>query len=532
MKIKRIACFLLAFVLLCGALVACDDGKGGEIDGEENYDGTLASLDFGGATLDVCVSACQDKEVSFRPGNVYTKGPDNAATSEPIAKKVLARNKKVGEDLGITLNYTTVDLWYNDIMPYLEVLLAGDGSDAPDVFHNDVYAMSKALLSGYLWNVSDPGYDAKGNEVKSYFDFDSDCWYKDYMEGATYSKDKMYILAGDYNLDMIRYAWVFFVNINLWDASFGSLSEEDGWGFNTYESVCEYIEDTGDWFYDDMITLSTIAHNDAGGSTQGKTDVNDAQIGCVLNDNYYRMFFLCSGNSLYEWTKNGKTCAPGEGTPSFIGLNDIGDIVDVGNKVTEIYNTKGVLPRVDGVDGHVKLFMDGKAVMGMLYLGEMESDQMRGTSFQRGILPFPSYSTKAEITTMVHDQAEVDCILNNATSFAMASAFLQYVNEQSGDILNMYYEDVLKFKYNDSKGARDMIDVVYGTVTSPFHMLSDFLVYDAITDVQIKAKTLKETFRHDAINNRPSTYSGAYATSRDALQASLEAALAKFNALQ
>ncbi len=532
MKIKRIACFLLAFVLLCGTLVACNGDDGDKTDGDDKYDGTLTSLDFGGETLEVCVSACQDKEVSFRPGNVYTKGPDNASTSEPITKKVLARNKKVADELEITVQYSTVDLWYNEIMPHLEVLLAGDGSDAPDVFHNDVYAMSKAMLSGYLWNVSDPGYDAKGNEVKSYFDFTSDCWYQEYMEGATYHKDKMYILAGDYNLDIIRYAWVFFVNVNLWDASFGSLSEEDGWGFNTYESACEYIEDTGDWFYDDVITLAGIAHNDAGGSAQGKTDVNDAQIGCILNDNYYRMFFLCSGNSTYEWTKNGKPCAPGEGTPSFIGREDTSEIVALGNKVTEIYNARGIIPFVDWYDGHIKLFMDGKSVMGMLYLGEMESDQMRSVSFQRGILPFPSYSGKADITTMVHDQAEVDTILNNANSFAMASAFLQYVNEESGDILNTYYEEVLKFKYNDSKGARDMIDMVYGTIASPFHMLADFHVYDSITDESIKGMSLKECFKGDAVANRDSTYSSKYASVRDSLQTALEEVLRKFNALQ
>lgn len=197
---------------------------GGGIDGDKDYDGTLASLDFAGETLKVCVSACQDKEVSFRLGNVYTKGPDKVDTSEPITKKVLARNKKVA------------------------------------------------------------------------------------------------------------------------------------------------------------------------------------------------------------------------------------------NKLTQIYHSKGILPHVDHYDGHVKLFMEGKGVMGMLYLGEMESEQMRNTGFDRGILPFPSYSTSAEITTMVHDRAEVDTILNNASSFAMASAFLQYINEESGDILNTYYEEVLKFKYNDSKGARDLTD--------------------------------------------------------------------------
>ncbi|MBO5755108.1 MAG: hypothetical protein J6R89_03505, partial [Clostridia bacterium] len=222
---------------------------------------------------------------------------------------------------------------------------------------------------------------------------------------------------------------------------------------------------------------------------------------------------------------------PQDHTVEIVNAAKLENVGSVENTVEiKIYNAKGVLPFVDWYDGHVKLFMEGKAVMGMLYLGEMESDQMRAVSFQRGILPFPSYSTQVDITTMVHDQAEVDVILNNASSFAMASAFLQYVNEESGEVLDMYYEEVLKFKYNDSKGARDMIDIVYGTIASPFHMLADFQVYDNISDDSIMS--VKECFKADAQANRACTFSSSYATSRDVLQDSLEAALTKFNALQ
>ena len=176
------------------------------------------------------------------------------------------------------------------------------------------------------------------------------------------------------------------------------------------------------------------------------------------------------------------------------------------------------------------MFMDGKIVMSMAELGEMESEQMRGTSFKRGILPFPRYDrayTDA-VTTVVHDQAEVDTILNNAKSFNMASAFLQYVNEESMEILEMYYEEVLKFKYNDSKGARNMIDLVHETIDSPFDSVISAKVFGtSTTAVQFYA-----SFQQDAVANRNSTFSSTYAESRDAVQTQLDTMLEEFAKLQ
>ncbi len=524
---KRILCLLLAVFMICGCLVACND-DGGDVDGGVKGD-DWANLDFKNSTLTVSVSENADEEVTFGPAHVYTKGPDKPS-QEAVQKKVLVRNKKVAEDLNINLVYQTTDYWYDGVLPHLEQLVGGDAADAPDVYNNDIYGLAQAMLNGYLWNVTDPGLDANGKEVTSYFEFDHDCWYKEYMEGASFSKDKLYMVVGDYNIDILRFAWVFFVNIDLFDSTFGSLTEEDGYGFNTYETLCEYITDTGDWFYDDMIGLAGMAHNDAGGSTQGKTDREDAQIGVCLNNLAQRIFVWGSGVSVYEWTKNGKETTPGNGTPALIGKEDTDAMVKLGDKYTELYNAKGVIGG-NGIAAisSVEWFMDGKILMTMAELGEMESEDMRNTSFKRGILPFPRYhrSYTDSVVTVVHDQAEVDCILNNASSFNMASAFLQYVNELSTEILDIYYEEVLKFKYNDSKGARDMIDLVHDTIDSPFDSVMSARVFATAGGNQFFV-----AFQNDAIANRLSTFSSTYAETRDAVQDALDKMLGDFNKLQ
>ncbi len=553
---KSVLSILLVFAMLMG-LVACmdvqdipsppddvetpdtgetpDNGETPDEDdtglnGGELIDGNWAGLDFKDATLTVSVSVNNPTEVGFKNAGVYTRGPDTPS-QETVQKKVLARNKKVADDLNVTLEYQTTDFDYDLILYHLETLVYGDPTDAPDIYNNDVYSLAQAMLNGYLWNVTDPGLDGNGNEVTGYFDFSHEAWYKEYMEGATFSKDKQYLLAGDYNIDIMRFAHVLLVNTDLFDATFSGLTEADGWGFNTYESACKFIEDTGRWFYDDMIALSAIAHNDAGGSTIGKTDINDAQIGLCLNDLASRVVISGSGVSAYEWTKNGKKCAPGEGKPAFV--TDTTNLVKLGFKYTELYNAKGVIGggSLSAVDS-VQLFMEGQTVMTLATLGEMETEQLKNTRFTRGILPFPRYSSELDgITAVVDDSAEVDCILGNTSSFAMASAFLQYVNELSSEVLDAYYEDVLKIEYDDdSKGARAMIDLVHDTVDSPFDsVMSDSVFAQA---GEYGEKQLYQYFEDDAMANRSSTITSAYDIIRGALQARLEIMLAKFRKMQ
>lgn len=526
---KRFLSLFCVLALLAACFVSCDEGGEGGDTGDENYDGTLASLDFGGETLTVSVSVNDPEQVTFKNAGLYTKGPDKSST-ETVQKKVLARNKKVAEDLNATVIFQTTNWGVAEVQAHLEQLVTNDAGDAPDVYNNDILPMSTAMLNGYFWNVTEPGLDAKGNAVKSYFDFDADCWYGEYMRGATLSSGRLYLLVGDYNIDILRFAWVLFVNIDRWNATFAGLSPEDGWGFTDYESACDFIAETGDWFYDDVIALSALAHNDSGGSTQGKTDKGDEQIGLCINSVAPRIFTWGSGVSVFMWTKNDKACAPGEGTPSMIPVADTDPLVRLGDKYTALYNGKGVLASGIAVKDSTTMFMDGKIVMSMAELGEMESAEMRGTSFKRGILPFPRYAREYTdgINTVVHDQAEVSAILNTADNFSLASAYMQYINEESVEILDVYYEEVLKFKYNESRGARAMIDMVHDSIDSPFDSVMSINLYNRAIGNNTHFYT---SFQQDALLVRNSTFVSTYEKQRETLQVTLEKMIADFEKL-
>ena len=161
-----------------------------------------------------------------------------------------------------------------------------------------------------------------------------------------------------------------------------------------------------------------------------------------------------------------------DGKPTMI--SDIDEMNRMGQKVREIwaygYTGEGIYQENDlDCIGH---FMQGGALFTPSMMGELESDEFRGANFDKGLVPIPKYddSRQTDYHTMMNVGAELSAILVNAPSFTRASAYLQYINEQSEDVKNEYYNFSLKFKYNDDPSIRSMIDLVYETIDSPFGM--------------------------------------------------------------
>ncbi len=519
MRKTKLICLVLALLMVCATLASCtgDGADGPGYSGDRGEDGSWDNVDFGGATLTVEVSGAQDPQGTFPACNIYTRGPDSGTTTDEIQKKVLTRNKKVADDLNINVEYKpNSNLAYDGVLAHVESYVRGAAEDSPDVLDNDIYGLVRAMMNGYLWNVSNPGEDKNGNEVYSYFDFSYDGWYEEYMKGASYDSNKLYLLAGDYHIDLVRFAWVFFTNIDLFNETFASTD------YKSYDYMVEYIIGTDEFLYEDLTYLAKTGWVDKG-TTSDETDLGD-QIGLCLNNVCPRIFLACSGLSVVEWSGG----AEGKGTPSIYAPTSEGAnrLATLSQLYTALYNAEGV-HYINDVLPSTTEFFSGNIVLSMAKLGEMESASMRDTKFTRGILPFPRYNRQSpNFVTVVHDQAEVSCILNNASSFSMASAYMQYMNEESDDVLNEYYEKGLKFKYNESKAVRAMIDFIKENIRSPFDaVLVNYICAEAATGGQ-----LYEMYHSDAINNKNS-FASTYAQNQGSYQASLTAILDKLSKL-
>lgn len=134
-----------------------------------------------------------------------------------------------------------------------------------------------------------------------------------------------------------------------------------------------------------------------------------------------------------------------------------------------VFMTERSIPGIKDVTNH---FAEGNVLFATQRLGEMESDVLRSFGATKGLVPFHKWnaSEQDDYHTVVHNQAELACILNSASAFSASSAFMQFLNEESGAVVNAYYEKGLKYKYNDDENARTMMDIVRNSTDNPFSL--------------------------------------------------------------
>ena len=453
MKAKKIISMLLALVICLGALASCNSENPNEGGGDRGKDGSWDSVDFKGQEVNFCISINKYDECMFPAANIYTKGPDTAGSNE-VAKEVLARNKAAEEALGITVKYTTKDLKYNQVLEDVQNIVLTSSKNSPDIYNNDIHGLVRAMMNGYLWNVNSPGDD-----VKNYFDFTKDGWYLDYIKSCTFDQNKFYLFAGEYFIDMIRMAWVVYVNNDIFTANINSMPS---WCLSVNEFYA-FVRD-GAWDLDLASEISAAVFSDK--NMDGIAQNTDNTVGLAINSVTSWITSAASQITLFYQDEN-------DGLKPKV-MQDTVDYQKVADRYVEMLESRGVCMAPTGSTNSVlectKYFLDGNVLFAYSRLGELEAEDVRNFNASKGLVPLPKWNQNEQLEyhTPVHDQAEIGCILNTAKAFSAASALMQYLNEESEKVVYAYYEKGLKFKYNDDKNTRDMMDIVRYTTDSAF----------------------------------------------------------------
>ncbi len=503
---------LLALLFLILPLASCDGGSGDDVDGGGiGDDGTVNwdEVDFKGTTLKFAVSENQNAEVTFGASNVYLQGTDESTTDE-VLKKVKERNTKVENDLNLKVEYIPIDEWYDGVFNDIEMKVLGSSEDAPDLYNNDMYGLNPAILAGYLMNVKNP-LDATGQPTTSYFNFNYDGWNMDFMEGATFDSSKVYLLVGDYHIDVIRMAWVFYVNKTMFNQNASSL----GLGVSEISDFYDYVLD-GIWDWDMMSDLSDKIWQD-NGSIKNTADEDDGRVGLAINHVSEWIFESSTGLTTFQMGEDGRARV-------IDGIDEYQRMASsYRDNIQSVKTADGVYYYYDVISS-TNCFIKGNFLFAHAVLGEMESKELRDVTFEKGLVPVPKYhnSRQEEYHTMIHDQAEVTAVLVTTSSFGRASAFMQYVNEESRPVLTEYYEFALKFKYNEDPDIRNMIDLVYNSIDNPFGMQFQGIIMKNYADTGVVS------LRDGLVGN---TVSQIWDGNKTAYSGALDKAFAAFNKL-
>ena len=496
---KKLISMLLALCIAVATLASCGGGgetqskpssesqsQGGSGSDSGSEGGTdWSNVNFGGEELKISISVNQDEECTFPAADIYTRGPDHSSTDK-VQKMVSDRNIYVANTLGLSVVYEETDWKYSEVYPHLQQLVQLGGSDAPDIYNNDIYGLLRGMLDNAFRNVLDP--DESLGET-SYFNFESDGWYWDYMQGTTFDPNKIYLIASDYFIDMIRMAWVIYLNVELYNEAWGS----------AYDLETLYtLTLAGEWDYSFLMQLAEESHRDT--VNQGITDKDDEVIGFVGNSVMPRVFIWTNGISTVEYDEKGYADTLRMTLP---------DLYESALGYRDIYSHKGVM-QTAGVLDATELFLQKTSVLAMSVLGEMESEQVRSVEgLTKGVMPYPKYSLEEQdwYHTMVHDQAELGAIMNTTSKFTEASAWLQMMAEESVAVLGEYYEKTLKLKYNDDPLNKQMIDLVHDTIDNPFEsVMMYYITAEAGTTIYALFDTMAKN-QDDSFN---SSYEGKY----------------------
>ena len=170
MKTSRILCLLLALATCLGVLASCGDDAGTVTDGGDRVNGSWDSVDFGGVEVKMAYSNNRFDWASFPAADVYTKGPDAAGDNE-VHREVLKRNAAAVDALNVKITYIPKDLDNLDIADDVRTIVMTAAKTSPDIYNNDMYGLSRAMVNGHLWNVKNAG-----EGIKNYFDFEAKGW--------------------------------------------------------------------------------------------------------------------------------------------------------------------------------------------------------------------------------------------------------------------------------------------------------------------------------------------------------------------
>ena len=500
MKLKILGLLVAILVVVC-LLVSCggggDSGSTGDNSGGTTPGGGTTdsgNTDNGGyywGTDDILIELYENDNSGELSSGLkrYYAGKDESAHAE-IDQLVKERNDAATIATGVTPNYSYKNqfAWGQSFSEIQRLVSSGDSS-APDVYCNFAYDLTSLSLRGCFANLYSNKYDylqsyGKGNNYftftqdgyvgvgESYFDSDAgQGYFYDYMQSLSFANengeyDKMYCLASNYCVDLVRSFLVIPVNVKMMNsiAVEDSTGDKDGDGDFDVEDFYELVWDGG-WTYDVLAQYCAAVFVD-NGSTSGVADIND-----TLGAAFGRSSGLTGSGFLYTSSvkiinrteQNGKftyyypetntelvnfTAAleqlfsPEKSNTGAVGITSVSK-----SEVQSAGLNVGSSDNVGELVGIRQQFAQNKMLFGgIIAVGSLEEkayQDMSDNSDGFGIVPVPVYREGDEYLTLVHNIARVVAISATTTEFEQCSAFLDYQSTHSKDILDAYYTQEL-----------------------------------------------------------------------------------------
>ena len=506
---NKIICLLLVAILALTCFAGCTGGTNGGTENNENNNnnnsnnnndnggntvsGWWDDITYDETTLKFMMTKCSNNQELESGCERYLAG--EATKNEYIDDLVAQRNKDAE-------NYTNVDIkydYYDDIADTfgfsrahtkISADINNGGDEAPDMYCNFMTDMLLCSLKGNFANLNTR--DAKYG--KNYFNLKDDGYMADLMGSLTLSTSKIYVIASDYFIDLIRAFFVVPVSVKLFNevATEAGLEDLSGDGVVDINDFFYEVEN-GDWTYERLMQYSELVFEDSNveGGKVGQEDITDT-LGFALGVNGLSGAGMIYTSSAVIINKVDN----GDGTYSYSYPDTNQKLFDIVGAIDAMMDTVGIMAADDrdaktvGLQGTEQTallgirrqFTGNKMLFGgIILVGSLEykvyQDMKDGEAGGFGVVPVPVYQKGDKYLTQIHVVGRAGGIRANTTKFSACSAFIQYQSENSTKILNEYYDYNLTAAANSSLDSNvEMLKYIRQNVRTSF----DKLFEDAI----------------------------------------------------
>ena len=475
---KKSLCALLVVLMTLSLFVACNDNKkttadkptGNATGSGGNHTATNEPLDewgrklvasaipdgkkFDGETVNFVLDASREGEFTVE-----------ALNGDLINDAVYNRNLKVENELGVTLNFITIEgTASRDFCSAVSrVVLSGTGSY--DLISGYAYFLTAVVRN---WCYA----DLKEIEAGSSMDLTKPWWNQFYVSEATVY-DQLYTVTGDLAISSKSSAGCIFFNKKLADEYLAQ------WGGT--EGLYKLVED-GDWTFDKFTEICKDIYNDADGD------------GVRSEGDFYAFANRWSGpipSDSFQFGMDARITRMDEnGVPYLDYYSD--RAVDVINKLHSFNNDNaGVLYNssyYNNTEANTMIldkFINGTLIFGAYQLSTATSFSNMTDDF--GLLPMPKYNKEQEryytsqadgysafaVAADVVDREKIDVV----------GTTLEKLNEESyRSVAPNYFETVMKFRYlrTDADNQKDikMYDLILEGSNFNFGLIYSSVIED------------------------------------------------------
>lgn len=438
-RMTKLLCLFLALAMIlpltsCGG--TADPGDTTDADtqvsgetAEETEPDILAGISYGGADFHIMTS---DTAIS---SNYLLEG-SGELTGDNVNDAVFERNLAAEEQLDIKFTYTRTERAWGDVYSGVtQIVLSGD--DTFDLIVDDQLGMSTASIDKVFVDVA----------ALPTVDLEAGYWSGDYMYNLSIDYKSVYLMVGDYFMDVLNHSHALLYNRDMYNNLYG---DPDA----LYQMVQE-----GKWTYDQWITLSEGAYQDINGD------------GALDPDDIFGMIIGGIGGSSFPFTYGSDVPFVSRDASGYPTLTMYCDrLLLLYDKIYSMFYGAGTYTKYteNGENLHQKFMADGALFISGTQLGDF--GVFRDMEAEVGIIPYPKLDeSQANYVTVVHDTAEVGAIPISAKDHEMSGAVSHLLCRLTHEtVLPAYYEMSLKIKYARDNYTSAMIDLIHDGIMDMF----------------------------------------------------------------